>query len=962
MSRFYVTTIAAITAVVMSASVSLSEPWRVLSAERIPSGATALTFGFGELWCGYEVEGDSVLRIINPDNGDVTAEHTPPEAHCQGMGFRAGAVWFLGAETIYRLNRNGEVAGEIEAPYEVMRGLAGTDDGFWTVANSGGLNYLVLFAPDGQELRRIRVYIDQHGDIAWDGENLWLTDPVEGYINKFNPAQQSTVALYPTPTSHPTGIAYSDGNIYLIDDGDDDETDVLYCIDPTGEPAPRLLPSARYYDFGLVSLGEARQWSLTLYNVGNLDMVVDSVRLAQGDAGFSLHGLRDSTVVDSGRSAVVNASFEPTEFGPYSDTILVATNDPFEGVVRIELVGIGVERHRKLAVSPGLIDFGRVRADPWRDGSRYVLVNLINQGVDDLRIDSLKVGIEDIFDLEKPRLPAMIATADTLPMEIWFTPHRGICYLDTLTIMSNDPICQTTLICIRGQGSDSVYADGTVLWWQHLEAGEDGFGSAARHTDITGDRIDEVVTVGPSGVVYCLNGFASDAADVIWQQDFAEHRYIPAGIFAEGCLTADRDLNGDCVGDIIFGSGAEDLAVYGINGYNGDLIWRWEGRSVGAQGPVFRMSADYDLNGDGVVDPVVLAGYPEGEQSRLCRLDGATGRAGWVRNLPAAGLLEPVPDLDHNGTVEFAAASQENLYIWGGADGGLIQLIDTSPYGELTKLAAIGDIDDDGTRDIVFSPREGGLFAYSLPEELELWRVDAEPPGDMYGRVTVLIARADAVALGTEEGFVLLIDNLLEGGYRWVSEADARVSALAFHPDRDGDEEPELLVGYETGLIECHSGTDGLMLWEFPGDDSGVGRIGRLEPFEDVDLGGGDDLLATCGDGVIRCISSGGDLPVGVGSSRNYTPFSPAVATLFPNPFNGQVRLEFTLPSRDLVTLTVWDLSGRRVSSRSIGPLPAGMNRITYNPFEKDGLTSGIYIFRISGDASYASGRGLLLK
>ena len=69
-----------ITAIFLAAAPCLSEPWMVLSAAHIPEGATALTFGFGQLWCGYEVEGDSVLRVINPEDGSTQAEHIPPQA------------------------------------------------------------------------------------------------------------------------------------------------------------------------------------------------------------------------------------------------------------------------------------------------------------------------------------------------------------------------------------------------------------------------------------------------------------------------------------------------------------------------------------------------------------------------------------------------------------------------------------------------------------------------------------------------------------------------------------------------------------------------------------------------------------------------------------------------------------------------------------------------------------------
>lgn len=66
----------------------------------------------------------------------------------------------------------------------------------------------------------------------------------------------------------------------------------------------------------------------------------------------------------------------------------------------------------------------------------------------------------------------------------------------------------------------------------------------------------------------------------------------------------------------------------------------------------------------------------------------------------------------------------------------------------------------------------------------------------------------------------------------------------------------------------------------------------------------------------------------------------------YPNPFNSQSVIPFSLSSAGDVSLTLFDLNGRLVSTLHDGKLPAGRHSVQFNANEID-LTSGVYYLRL---------------
>ena len=83
-----------------------------------------------------------------------------------------------------------------------------------------------------------------------------------------------------------------------------------------------------------------------------------------------------------------------------------------------------------------------------------------------------------------------------------------------------------------------------------------------------------------------------------------------------------------------------------------------------------------------------------------------------------------------------------------------------------------------------------------------------------------------------------------------------------------------------------------------------------------------------------------------------------------PNPFNPTTSISFALPSASLVDLSVYDVSGRLVTTLVSGRLDAGPHRATWNGRSSTGAAvgSGVYFVRLEAAGSVATRKMVLAK
>lgn len=79
----------------------------------------------------------------------------------------------------------------------------------------------------------------------------------------------------------------------------------------------------------------------------------------------------------------------------------------------------------------------------------------------------------------------------------------------------------------------------------------------------------------------------------------------------------------------------------------------------------------------------------------------------------------------------------------------------------------------------------------------------------------------------------------------------------------------------------------------------------------------------------------------------------------YPNPFNPSTAIRFSLRTSHVAHLAVYDVLGRQVAVLIDGAMPAGTHQVTFNG---DGLSSGVYLVRLTAGNEVRTIRMLLLK
>ena len=85
-------------------------------------------------------------------------------------------------------------------------------------------------------------------------------------------------------------------------------------------------------------------------------------------------------------------------------------------------------------------------------------------------------------------------------------------------------------------------------------------------------------------------------------------------------------------------------------------------------------------------------------------------------------------------------------------------------------------------------------------------------------------------------------------------------------------------------------------------------------------------------------------LPPNSVNSDGVVPVGYSLAAPYPNPFNSQITIEYTLPITSEMTLSIFDLSGREIETLVKGNKTLGSHKINWQP---ENLSAGVYLIQL---------------
>jgi len=266
-------------------------------------------------------------------------------------------------------------------------------------------------------------------------------------------------------------------------------------------------------DFGAVNIGAEGSLTFQISNEGSYELTVSSINSTDNQFTAS----PSSISVSAGANASITVAFTPLSTGIFPAALTIASNDPYEGTVTMDMTGQGLPQLMPvISVSPGSFDFGAVVIG----SSSSTQVDIANQGNDVLHIIALSTS-SPVFSVEYGNfniLPGQIQS-----INVSYSPIAKLLNNGSLTVYSNDPTNGEMQVSLSGFGYDEhfdpveptgmpytiVVASATVDE-QGLDLGDEIAvfdGDLCVGVGIFGDTDTLTITAWQENIDYDLDGF-----------------------------------------------------------------------------------------------------------------------------------------------------------------------------------------------------------------------------------------------------------------------------------------------------------------------------------------------------------------------------------------------------------------------------------------------------------------------
>jgi hypothetical protein len=526
-------------------------------------------------------------------------------------------------------------------------------------------------------------------------------------------------------------------------------------------------------------------------------------------------------------------------------------------------------------------------------------------------------------------------------------------------------------------------------------------GTVACIGDITKDGVNDFLAGGWAGSGYdsriaIFNGATGSEITAYSSSNAADRM----GIDAAGV----GDLDGDTYPDFVIaishwdGLFTDEGRVNAYSGKTFQLLWSVTGDTTEAYLGT-SVSGAGDVNGDGYTDVICGSHFgvnpgsdnPDGFVLVVSGLDGSVIRkqVSPIFNAREFGYaVSGLGDVDRDGYGDYAVGDPaQNVGSGGyltfsGFDGSEIKRLP----GSGTAVAAAGDIDGNGTPDMLFGAYRdntngtlAGLIRIqtcNFPDSAcrvgpdfdnDGWNDDCdncpfwtnkyqldsdsngigdqctdEQPADVGADVQVWLNYG-----------VITFDSVTAGGSVTIEQvAEAPPPGGAFQALPQGNP-----IFYN---IESSVGFDGLITVCLNYDQTGMtpaqedsvqifhhnGSVWEALNDQTLDTGGNEVCGTTAS---LSPFGMGLPMLVSVEEDQGLRPTGFSLRQNYPNPFNPRTTVVYLLDAPSHVTVTVFDLLGRQVRALVNGAMPAGTHYVTWNGQNDSGVrvASGVYFYRL---------------
>jgi len=929
-----------------------SREWTILQSWDIPGKASGLAWdGTYIYWGIYGSDGDHFYRF-DPSDGSIQLQFINPSIEdCFGMTWDGSELWITDHVTnpstpaqAIELDLSGTIQSTFDLPDHYMSGIAYDAGDFWVGTYYPDPGTIYKVDNTGAVISQFTPPADQIWDICIEDNDLWMVDYNANMIYKTDQSG-NVLESHVAENIKPSGIVF-DGTYLWYVDGQISSPSKLYKVDLYGSGTPVINVPVTAHNYGTVTIGTSETWQMQVQNTGSSDLEITNL-IIPGSAPIFTTFTAPQTITP-GNSINIPLTYTPTEVGPLNVTISVESTDPITPSVDVTLTGEAVNSGPSMYIPFDLHDYADVRANAF---TRWFL-EIENIGNAPLVISDISSNSENYIIDESVTFPFNIATLDSAMIGVWFNPFKAGPYPGELTINNNDPANNPYTISLEGNGIEQEWPIGEPLWSYYINTSYDNSPKAiAPIQDITGDTVDEVIICSEDNFIRCFNGNSSGIADVMWETEI-----YSGNIYDQPGLTIIDDINADGYDDIVVGTTGGDRSITAFSGKTGEMIWKHDTHEYGNGGWVYCVEATHDYNGDGVLDVLASTGDDSEDTGplRVYCLDALNGISIWETYLggPVFSVLG-VDDFTGDGVPDAIAGASSadetegRVYGIDGSDGG-IEWTKVTEGSSVWALLQLDDITGDGVKDVIAGDFYGNYYYINPVNNAQIYqgsignytlilRFERLDDVNSDGYSDVLVAHSD------DNGIVL---NGFDGSNVWLKPLADKSWNVAPIDDLNGDGINDVIIGtlYSSNYGYFLNGVDGEEM-ESISYSTAIDAINAIP-----DIVGDETMEMVIGgrSGQVYCYSGGTGLHVGIEDNEELV--GSDISNVYPNPFSDQTTISFQIDQESFVTLKIYDLSGKVVSTLISQNLTSGNHSVIWNGknISNEELPSGFYVYEIS--------------
>ncbi len=528
---------------------------------------------------------------------------------------------------------------------------------------------------------------------------------------------------------------------------------------------------------------------------------------------------------------------------------------------------------------------------------------------------------------------------------------------------------------VNGTGPKRIFllngATGAMLWERY--AGGPAF-SVISVADFTGDGVPDALAGASNEAETQASALGINGATgaIAWSVQ-------PAGSSVWALAQID-DLNSDGIADLMVGSFMGGGNYYALNAATGGTLWTG---STGAS-LVMQLEVLGDVNNDGYNDIAIGHVSPH-----TAVISGLTGQYIWSQSTADnAWYLANAGDLTGDGINDLFVGTlyQSNAaYYLEGTGGSILYNFWTGT--PVDAIGAIADVTGDNSREMIVGGRDGSIRCFSGGP------VTLPNPGFITGNVSIsegpgvvteVVVSAGDVNASPDAGgnYTLSLEpgtytvNASLPGYYAPPVANVAVTAGMTTPDIDFALQMLPLLPPQNLAVNAQTG---VLSWQAPSSPDQYYPDSYKVYLDGVLAGNTEDLNWTYAGlvpnteylaGVAGVYPTGESEPATLGFTYTGTgtdePVPPVTALYgnYPNPFNPDTAIHFSLERRGPATLDIYNVKGERIRRLVAAELESGHHYRSWDGRDDLGRrqASGIYFYRFVAGSYGATGKMLLLK